>query len=143
MSRIRKGWTPGDTWSSRSRTPASASTPEVLARVFEPFFTTKPAGKGTGLGLSQVYGFVKQSGGFIRLESQPGAGATARLYLPAQDRADPTPALQAAVSAHAEETASLAGGRILVVEDQEHVRAQIVEALTDIGCTVIEAKDGR
>jgi signal transduction histidine kinase len=57
-------------------------TPDVMARAFEPFFTTKPIGQGTGLGLSQIYGFARQSGGFVRLDSKPGEGATFRLYLP-------------------------------------------------------------
>ena len=116
-------------------------TPEVLARVFEPFFTTKPAGKGTGLGLSQVYGFVKQSGGFIRIESQPGAGTSVRLYLPAVDRvaSEVRPAASAAPGA---QEAAPPQSRVLVVEDQANVRALIVEALADLGCVVWQARDG-
>lgn len=58
-------------------------TPEVIARAFEPFFTTKPLGKGSGLGLSQIFGFVKQSGGFVRITSKKGQGAMIAIYLPA------------------------------------------------------------
>ena len=61
-------------------------TPDVLAHVFEPFFTTKPTGQGTGLGLPQVFGFVRQSGGFLRLESKAGLGTTIRIYLPRYHR---------------------------------------------------------
>ena len=58
---------------------------DVLSRVFEPFFTTKPTGQVTGLGLSQIYGFVKQSGGFVQIESNPGEGTSVRIYLPGQE----------------------------------------------------------
>ena len=115
-------------------------TPEVLAHVYEPFFTTKPAGKGTGLGLSQVYGFAKQSDGFIRIESQPGAGTSVRLYLPGIDRTtEETPASNATAP---QMQGAPAPSRVLVVEDQAHVRALIVEALADLGCAVTEARDG-
>jgi signal transduction histidine kinase/CheY-like chemotaxis protein len=110
--------------------------PEVAARALDPFFTTKEVGKGTGLGLSQVYGFIKQSGGHLKLYSEPGAGTTVKLYLPR------------APAAHAEETPraapALAGGNhsILVVEDEEDVRAFTVEVLRDLGYRVLAAEDG-
>ncbi len=117
-------------------------TPDVLARAFEPFYTTKPSGEGTGLGLSQVYGFVKQSGGFVRIDSQPGAGATIRLYLPADDRAAETQRPSASAEPLDRVAAPAAEGKVLVVEDQDNVRRQIVEAIAEIGCQVVEAKDG-
>jgi CheY-like chemotaxis protein len=115
--------------------------PDVLARVFEPFFATKPSGQGTGLGLSQVYGFVRQSGGFSRIESAPGAGTSVSMYFPAYPRADGEIAFEAPERAEVE-AAKTASGFILVVEDQDEVRAQIVEAFTDMGCEVAEAADG-
>jgi DNA-binding response OmpR family regulator len=111
---------------------------ETLARVFEPFFTTKEVGRGTGLGLSMVYGFVKQSGGNVKLYSEVGEGTTVKIYLPrlladgaeeeAVDSAVATPGTQ-------DET-------ILVVEDDDDVRAYTVEILRELGYRVLEAHDG-
>ena len=114
--------------------------PPVLARIFEPFFTTKEIGRGTGLGLSQVYGFVKQSGGHVEVVSQPGQGTTVKLYLPRfTGDCDAAPAEDAA---RADEK-SAAGETILVVEDDEGVRAYSVEILRDLGYHAIEAADGQ
>ncbi len=117
--------------------------PGVTERVFEPFFTTKPVGKGTGLGLSQVHGFVKQSGGHIAIysETRPGAGAgqgtTVKLYLP-RYRADagrlPPPVPQPPAEGQP-------GGLVLFVEDQDGVRLFGIEALRDLGYTVLDAAD--
>ncbi|WP_330083254.1 ATP-binding protein [Methylocystis iwaonis] len=118
-------------------------TREVLSRVFEPFFTTKPTGKGTGLGLSQIYGFVKQSGGFVRIESHPGGGTRVRIYLPGRGpvkdcvAAEDRPRIEAAALSE-----STHRGKALVVEDQAEVRAQIAEAVARMGFTVIEASEG-
>jgi nitrogen-specific signal transduction histidine kinase/CheY-like chemotaxis protein len=114
-------------------------TPEVVARVFEPFFTTKPIGQGTGLGLSMVYGFARQSGGHVRVLSELGRGTTVRLYLPQHDgHADG--AEGEAVSE--EPPQAEVGQTVLVVEDEEVVRGLVVEVLGDLGCRVLEAKDG-
>ena len=115
---------------------------DVLSRVFEPFFTTKPTGQGTGLGLPQIYGFVKQSGGFVRIESSPGEGTSVRIYLPGLEPA----ASPAAEDRPAVENIDFAGaahrGKTLIVEDQTEVRSQIADALNEIGYTVMEAGDG-
>jgi hypothetical protein len=116
-------------------------TADVLAHAFEPFFTTKPAGQGTGLGLSQVYGFTRQSGGFVRIDSAPGLGTTVRLYLPADEGTHENPAPVASDPPNFSELRPTVG-TVLVVEDQENVRAQMVEALTEMGCVVMQAKDG-
>ena len=104
--------------------------PDVLARVFEPFFTTKEVGKGTGLGLSQVFGFAKQSGGDVAVESAPGRGATFTLYLP---QVEP----EASCAAAAAEAAALdpggAGQRVLVVEDNIEVGRFATQILEDLG----------
>jgi PAS domain S-box-containing protein len=110
---------------------------EDMARAFEPFFTTKPVGKGTGLGLSQVYGFVKQSGGHVKLYSEVGEGTTVKMYFPRLIRA----------AVERNEAAALLpeGGNdeaILIVEDDEHVRALAAETLRELGYRVIEAGDG-
>lgn len=110
---------------------------ETLARVFEPFFTTKEVGRGTGLGLSQVYGFVKQSGGHVKLYSEVGEGTTVKLYLPR---------LMSAVREEVEPTPVVDPGRnddtILVVEDDDDVRAYTVEILRELNYRVLEAHDG-
>jgi signal transduction histidine kinase len=108
---------------------------EVLARAFDPFFTTKETGKGTGLGLSQVYGFVKQSEGHVRIDSQPAAGTTVRLYLPryAGTVEPPAPRLREAAARRSKEET------VLVVEDEERVRHMTVEVLRNLGYSVIAA----
>ena len=116
-------------------------TPEILARAIEPFYTTKPTGQGTGLGLSQVYGFVRQSGGFLRIESEPGRGTTVRISLPGSPRS-PDAVKDWSKPRGASTAPSSASGVVLVVEDQADVRAQIVEVLANMGCEVVEAMDG-
>ena len=112
--------------------------PEVLAQVFEPFFTTKEVGEGTGLGLSQVYGFAKQSGGDVKIESTVGVGTRVTIYLP-RSNGRPAPA----VPAHAPLAPAAAMGKvILVVEDDEQVGNYTVEALRELGYTVRRASDG-
>ena len=110
---------------------------DVLARVFEPFFTTKPDGKGTGLGLPMVFGFVKQSGGHVMIQSEPGRGTTVRLYLPRAEGAEPAPRRQAIVAEPPRGNAT-----ILVVEDEPAVREVAVEILQGLGYRVLEAGDG-
>jgi signal transduction histidine kinase len=117
-------------------------TSDVLARVFEPFFTTKPPGQGTGLGLSQVYGFIRQSGGFVRLESEPLKGTSMHLFLPRQEPIAMPPEANEAISRADPSGTELAGATVLVVEDEAGIRTQIVEALQDLGCNVLEAEDG-
>jgi PAS domain S-box-containing protein len=111
---------------------------KTLAQAFEPFYTTKPVGKGTGLGLSQVYGFVKQSGGHVKIYSELGHGTTIKLYLPRLtgmvDLADETQP-QLTPEGGAEET-------ILVLEDDDDVRTHSVECLRELGYRVVEAHDG-
>ena len=109
-------------------------TPDVIARAFEPFFTTKGEGQGTGLGLSQVYGFVKQSGGHVKIYSEPGEGTTVKIYLPRTRKAQE----DAAVAA--EQPARGGNETILVVEDDTDVRDAVREMLVDLGYAVIEAE---
>lgn len=115
---------------------------DVLAHVFEPFFTTKPVGRGTGLGLSQIYGFVKQSGGFVRIDSAPGKGTAVRLYLPGRDPPNAAPAEAVAAPERTPERPAAPCGKTLLVEDQLEVRMQIADTLEEMGCEVIEADDG-
>jgi signal transduction histidine kinase/ActR/RegA family two-component response regulator len=119
-------------------------TPEILERVFEPFFTTKPVGKGTGLGLSQIFGFVRQSGGDVAIESTPGEGTTVSLYLPrghvvpaaVRAAAPPVPIRPAQAP-----SAVATGEPILVVEDDPRVRAATVAALEELGYRPIPCSD--
>ena len=113
-------------------------TGEVAAKAFEPFFTTKDVGKGSGLGLSQVYGFIKQSGGHAKIYSEPGQGTTIKLYLPRFAQGDDTEAAAPSPASPQGQADRL----ILVVEDDEDVRAHGVAMLKELGYAVIEAADG-
>jgi CheY-like chemotaxis protein len=110
----------------------------TIAQAFEPFFTTKPVGKGTGLGLSQVYGFVKQSGGHVKILSELGAGTTVKIYLPRLTGNAST----AEAAAENPLPEGVNTETILVVEDDDDVRALSVETLRELGYRVIEARDG-
>jgi signal transduction histidine kinase len=111
----------------------------TIVRAFEPFFTTKEVGKGTGLGLSQVYGFVRQSDGHVRIYSEPGEGTSVKIYLPRHfgNAGKAAPALQKHALARAIGTEC-----ILVVEDDDALRAYTVETLSELGYHVFEAQHG-
>jgi CheY-like chemotaxis protein len=113
---------------------------KVLARAFEPFFTTKEVGSGSGLGLSQVYGFAKQSGGFVQLASEPGVGTTVQLFLPhsveqviAERQAAAMPVTHPGGPSEV----------ILVVEDDPDVRMIVAENVRALGFGVLSAEDGK
>ncbi|MFC7737731.1 PAS domain-containing protein [Roseomonas sp. GCM10028921] len=114
-------------------------TPDVIAKAFDPFFTTKPIGQGTGLGLSMIYGFVRQSGGQVRIYSEVGQGTMVCLYLPrhlgAEEPPEELPELAGAPRAEQGET-------VLVVDDEPTVRMLVTEVLADLGYTAVEAADG-
>jgi signal transduction histidine kinase len=130
--------TPGQYVSICVTDTGTGMAPEIVGRAFDPFFTTKPLGQGTGLGLSMIYGFVRQSGGQVRIYSEPGKGTTMCLYLPrytgdAQAREDEPVA--GAIDRGAGET-------VLVIDDEPTVRMLIVEVLEENGYSAIEATDG-
>jgi hypothetical protein len=111
--------------------------PETVARAFEPFFTTRDPGRGTGLGLSTVYGIVKQSGGYVWIDSKPGIGTAVYLLLPPSDEA-------VAAGTPVEHTALPHGfGTVLLVEDEPEVRELLVQTLSQAGYTVVAAANGR
>ena len=110
----------------------------LLGRVFEPFFTTKEVGKGTGLGLSTVYGIVKQSGGHIRVYSEPGKGTTFKIYLRSCEKKLETPEAEKAWVAKRDSS-----GRILLAEDEWRVRKVVCNVLKRSGYTVLEAASGK
>ncbi|MFK5600131.1 PAS domain S-box protein [Methylobacterium sp. HMF5984] len=113
--------------------------PDVAAKAFDPFFTTKPMGEGTGLGLSMIYGFAKQSGGQVRIYSEPGKGTMVCIYLPRHlgeaEAVEAVPDLSDAARAKLGET-------VLVVDDEPTVRMLVTEVLEDLGYAAIEAADG-
>ncbi|MDF3983644.1 PAS domain-containing protein [Luteibacter sp. PPL201] len=132
------GLEPGDYVLVRVRDTGEGMSAETMSRVFEPFFTTKEVGRGTGLGLPMVYGFVKQSNGHVLLESTVGVGTSFTMFFPRS----------AQVVAAEEEGVRRSSGRndrdatILVAEDNDDVRAYVVEVLRDLGYRVLEAHDG-
>jgi PAS domain S-box-containing protein len=109
----------------------------VKAHLFEPFYTTKPAGEGTGLGLATVYGIVKQSGGYIWVYSEPGHGTTFKLYFPLVPERPPIPAERDAIGSDDDDSHT-----VLVVDDDEHVRAVAGDVLRENGYRVLEARTG-
>ncbi len=119
------------------RDSGSGMKPEVLEHVFEPFFSTKDAGRGSGLGLSMVYGLVKQSGGHITIDSEPGQGATVRLYLPRIEYQETSILSEPSVSDHAHLQGQ--GETLLVVEDDAGVRLFAVTALERMGYDIRQA----
>jgi PAS domain S-box-containing protein len=140
------GVEPGDYAVLTVRDSGTGMPPDVLARVFEPFFTTKPIGQGTGLGLSQLYGFARQSGGFVRIDSAVGRGTAVHLHLPrdhaaAAEQAAPAPT-PAPAAVPTPPTGRAGRGTVLVVEDEGLVRMLLVEVLEGDGYTVLEAADG-
>lgn len=128
------GIKPGDYVVIEVTDTGTGMSPEIVERVFEPFFTTKGVGHGTGLGLSQVYGFAKQSGGFVSIDSSPGAGTSVRIYLPrTEDQSLNAGALPD------REVAATGQGLVLLVEDDDDVRKVAHAMLEDLGYTVRDA----
>lgn len=109
--------------------------PEIMDHVFDPFFTTKPLGQGTGLGLSMVFGFIKQSGGHVEVDSEPGVGSTFRLYLPRSVGGS-----REAPVAPAAPLPRATGETVLVVEDNEALRRVVLRQLAELGYRVLEAE---
>ena len=132
--RVAAGLAPGAYVVVAVSDSGTGMTRDVIARAFEPFFTTKEAGKGTGLGLSMVYGFVKQSGGHVTLYSEPGYGTTIKLYLPQATSADSAASERSTPQASGSET-------VLLVEDDDEVRAATRKLLAGFGYRVVEAAD--
>ncbi len=113
---------------------------DVIERAFDPFFTTKKVGKGTGLGLSQVFGFVKQSGGHVKIYSEQGVGTTVKLYIPRWFGAESTSATPRVASTDMPRATD--DEIVLVVEDEQRVRHLTVDTLRELGYTVVQASDG-
>jgi CheY-like chemotaxis protein len=134
----RLGLEPGDYVEVSVADTGEGMSKDVQAKAFDPFFTTKEIGKGTGLGLSSVYGFIRQSGGGVAIDSEVGRGTTIRLFLPKASHTE-----QADAGPRPDQAQVDFGGlRILVVEDDDRVRAAACEILDDLGCVVTQARDG-
>jgi len=128
---------PGQYISLRVSDTGTGMPPEVVARIFDPFYTTKPLGEGTGLGLSMVYGFVRQSGGQVRVRSEPGHGTSMCLYMPRYRGA-----AQAEATADVSPPSSGQGETIVLIEDEHALRAIVEEVLREAGYRVLTAQDG-
>lgn len=135
----QEGVVPGEYVTISVTDTGTGMTADVVARAFDPFFTTKPIGQGTGLGLSMIFGFIKQSGGYVRIYSSPGMGATVRIHLPvhAGEAKDHTSTRKAMAAVPAAVRAS-----ILLVDDEAPLRMLLAEMLNEAGYTVIEAANG-
>ena len=134
---------PGPYVAIEIRDTGEGMAPEVRERAFEPFFTTKPAGQGTGLGLSQVFGFVRQIGGHVAIQSAPGRGTTVTLYLPLGSALEEARGGTVPASAPQVPFATAAGISVLVVEDEPAVRAVAMDILREAGFDVLAAPDGQ
>jgi signal transduction histidine kinase/CheY-like chemotaxis protein len=135
FARRHEGLRPGRYVALKVQDTGHGMPPEVVAQIFEPFFTTKAPGQGTGLGMATVYGIVKQSDGYIAVDSTVGVGTTMTVYLPANDQPlDAVPQAVVAKALHGSET-------VLLVEDDETLRALMHRALKQYGYRVIEAFD--
>ncbi|MBS7600423.1 MULTISPECIES: PAS domain-containing protein [Pseudomonas] len=130
---------PGDYLALSVSDNGRGMSPQVLARAFDPFFTTKPVGQGTGLGLSMVYGFVRQSGGQVRVYSEPGQGTSVHLYLPRLDSASLPASEPLPVARTPRELRDMT---VMLVDDEATIRMLVGEVLSDLGYTKIEFGDG-
>ena len=138
-----RGFVPGDYVVCSLSDTGHGMTPDVLAKIFEPFFTTKDVGKGTGLGLSTVYGIVKQTGGYVFCDSQPGVGTTFRIFLPRHVPGAGSLDAQAKAPEKKEKARDVTGsGTVLLVEDEDSVRMFAARALRRQGYVVLEAGHG-
>jgi PAS domain S-box-containing protein len=135
---VKEGADPGDYVTIKVTDTGVGMEPYVVSRAFDPFFTTKPIGQGTGLGLSMVFGFVKQTGGHVRILSEPGAGTTIKIHLPVcegeVEREVPVNLLQPIAAITSRTT-------ILLVDDEAPLRKVLAEKLNDLGYNVIQATD--
>jgi len=136
------GLAPGDYVTLSVADTGIGMPPKVVAKAFDPFFTTKPIGQGTGLGLSMVYGFVKQTGGHVRIDSTVGSGTEITLFLPRSQLDSDMPA-QFAPPQVAPAPAARPGETVLVVEDETAVRMLIIEVLEELGYRVLPAPDDK